>query len=101
MPALRHRVPGHTVPAAPDADLDRCYLGVHPDRQTLLVSPRLRADWGNGEEFYERAAPGEPIRVPDRRADRPNHDFLAWHADTMFLVLIHSTGPPPRLLTFC
>jgi putative restriction endonuclease len=63
---------------------DRGYLGVHQDRQTLLVSPRLRADWGNGEEFYSRAAAGEPLRIPARRVDRPNHDFLAWHADTIF-----------------
>jgi putative restriction endonuclease len=60
------------------------YLGVHPDPQSLLVSPRLRAHWGNGEEFYARASTGEPIRIPARRADRPNHDFLAWHADTIF-----------------
>jgi putative restriction endonuclease len=66
---------------------DRGYLKVHPDRQTLLVSPRLRADWGNGEEFYARAATGEPIRVPARRADRPNHDFLEWHADAIFQAL--------------
>jgi predicted restriction endonuclease len=25
---------------------DRGYLGVHPDRNALLLTPRLRADWG-------------------------------------------------------
>jgi putative restriction endonuclease len=30
---------------------DRGYLGVHPRKKTLLVSPSLRADWGNGDEF--------------------------------------------------
>jgi putative restriction endonuclease len=64
---------------------DRRYLGVHPDRKTLLVSPRLRADWGNGEEFYQRAASGDPISLHTRRADRPNRDVLDWHADTIFL----------------
>jgi putative restriction endonuclease len=64
---------------------DRGYLGVHPDTKRLLVSPRLRADWGNGEEFYHRERSGEPIAVPARRADRPNQDFLTWHADTIFL----------------
>ncbi len=64
---------------------DRGYLGVHPERNTLLVSPRLRADWGNGEEFYARAGSGEPISMPARRSDRPNRDFLAWHADAVFL----------------
>jgi putative restriction endonuclease len=64
---------------------DRGYLEVHPHRKTLLVSPRLRADWGNGEEFYARAASGEPISMPGRRVDQPNQDFLDWHADTVFL----------------
>lgn len=64
---------------------DRGYLAVHPDRHTLLVSPRLRSDWGNGEEFYQRASSGEPIRLPERRPDRPNRDFLTWHADTIYL----------------
>jgi putative restriction endonuclease len=64
---------------------DRGYLGVHPDRKTLLVSPRLRTDWGNGEEFYARQASGDPIGVPSRRADHPNREFLTWHADTVFL----------------
>jgi putative restriction endonuclease len=32
---------------------DRGYLAVHPEKKTLLVSPRLHRDWGNGEEFYQ------------------------------------------------
>lgn len=64
---------------------DRGYLGVHPERKTLLVSPRLRRDWKNGEEFYARAASGDPIELPARRVDHPNHEFLAWHADSIFL----------------
>ena len=64
---------------------DRGYLGVHPERRTLLVSSRLRSDWGNGQEFYQRSRTGEPISVPNRRADRPDSEFLAWHADTVFM----------------
>ena len=64
---------------------DRGYLGVHPEKRTLLVSPRLRADWGNGEDFYRRADSGNRISMPTRLVDRPNRDFLAWHADSVFL----------------
>ena len=64
---------------------DRGYLAVHPARKSLLVSPKLRGEWGNGEEFYRRAASGDAISLPPRRADQPNQDFLAWHADTVFL----------------
>jgi putative restriction endonuclease len=64
---------------------DRGYLGVHPARKSLLVSPRLRADWGNGEEFYQIEQAGDPIAMPARSADRPHQEFLTWHADTVFL----------------
>jgi putative restriction endonuclease len=61
---------------------DRGYLGVDVHHR-LLVSPRLRGEFGNGEEFYARA--GEHIEVPARRADRPSKDFLEWHLDEVFL----------------
>ncbi len=60
---------------------DRGYLGVDT-RHRLLVSPRLRAEFGNGDQFYARA--GESIALPDRRPDRPSRDFLEWHLDTVF-----------------
>jgi len=60
---------------------DRGYLSVDPSHR-LLVSPRLREDFGNGEEFYSRA--GEQITVPERKADRPHREFLQWHVDTVF-----------------
>lgn len=64
---------------------DRGYLGLDPARRTIHVSPRLRADYGNGEEFYKRV--GEPLMtMPDRRADRPDRDALEWHMDVKFLV---------------
>ncbi|WP_422733297.1 HNH endonuclease [Micromonospora sp. WMMD558] len=60
---------------------DRGYLGVDP-RYRLLVSPRLRSEFGNGDQFYAKA--GELITLPERRADRPNREFLEWHLDTVF-----------------
>jgi putative restriction endonuclease len=61
---------------------DRGYLGVDP-KHRLLVSPRLREEFGNGEQFYARA--GELIAVPDRPSERPNREFLEWHLDEVFL----------------
>ncbi|MFI9575267.1 HNH endonuclease [Microbispora rosea] len=62
--------------------VDRGYLAVDP-RHRLLVSPRLREEFGNGEEFYRRA--GQEITVPDRPRDRPNREALEWHLDEVFL----------------
>ena len=64
---------------------DRGYLGVHPTERVLMVSPRLREEYGNGEEFYARARAREAVASPARRADRPNAEFLQWHADAVFL----------------
>jgi len=61
---------------------DRGYLGVDA-RHRLLVSPRLRADFSNGDQFYAKA--GQSIDLPERRADRPGRDFLEWHLDEVFL----------------
>jgi len=61
---------------------DQGYLGVAPDLR-LLVSPRLRREFGNGEEFYSRA--GQEIAVPQSSSDRPNPEFLEWHSDSVFL----------------
>jgi putative restriction endonuclease len=64
---------------------DRGYLGVHPTERVLMVSPRLREEYGNGEEFYARARAREVVASPTRRTDRPNTEFLQWHADAVFL----------------
>ncbi len=61
---------------------DRGYLGVDPQHR-LLVSPRLRADFSNGDQFYAKA--GQVIDLPERRADRPGREFLGWHLDEVFL----------------
>ncbi|MCC6497724.1 MAG: HNH endonuclease [Propionibacteriaceae bacterium] len=60
---------------------DQGYLGVD-DRYRIQVSPRLRADFGNGAEFYSRA--GTVIELPDRRAEQPAKDAVTWHMDTVF-----------------
>lgn len=62
---------------------DKGYLGIAPDYK-LRVSPRLRADFGNGDEFYERQ--GQIIILPRHLSDRPNSEFLEWHMDEVFRV---------------
>lgn len=62
---------------------DRGYLGLDPRDQSIHVSPRLRSDFGNGEEFYARR--GQPLLVvPRARGDRPDRSVLEWHMDTVF-----------------
>jgi putative restriction endonuclease len=63
---------------------DGGYLGVDP-KYRLLVSPRLRDEFGNGEQLY--AIAGQPIAVPARRGDRPNREFLERHLDEVYLRL--------------
>jgi putative restriction endonuclease len=60
---------------------DRGYLGVDP-KYRLLVSPRLREDFSNGDQFYAMAR--NVIGLPERRVDRPKSEFLAWHVDEIF-----------------
>jgi putative restriction endonuclease len=60
---------------------DDGYLGLDL-KHRLRVSPELRSQFGNGESFYAMA--GETIALPERRADRPNREFLEWHNDTVF-----------------
>lgn len=61
---------------------DDGYLGIDA-RGRLHVSPRLRSEFGNGDEFYSRA--GDVIDLPDSRPDRPDKDAVTWHMDTVFL----------------
>jgi putative restriction endonuclease len=63
------------------AMFDGGYLGVDP-AYGLRVSPRLRNEFGNGEQFYAKA--GERIDLPDHRPNRPQREFLEWHLDTVF-----------------
>jgi hypothetical protein len=68
---MRARI-AHYHPIAPGDD----------PKYRLVVSPRLREEFGNGEQFYTKA--GEVIDLPARRADRPNCEFLEWHLDEVF-----------------
>jgi putative restriction endonuclease len=61
---------------------DTGYITVDPGLR-LRVSPRLRTEFGNGDEFYY-AREGETIRVPRRTDFSPNRQFLEWHADEVF-----------------
>jgi putative restriction endonuclease len=61
---------------------DRGYLAVDPAYR-LVVSPRLREEFGNGRQFYERA--GERIALPQQSGDRPHREALEWHLDEVFL----------------
>jgi putative restriction endonuclease len=61
---------------------DRGYIGVDPSYK-LHVSRRLRDEFGNGDEFYERE--GSVIALPEREVDKPNTEFLTWHMDEVFL----------------
>ncbi|GAA4619401.1 hypothetical protein GCM10023195_87700 [Actinoallomurus liliacearum] len=60
---------------------DKGYLSVDQGYR-LKVSPRLQADFEDGEELYARA--GQPIALPQRAADHPNRDFLEWHETRIF-----------------
>lgn len=60
---------------------DRGYLAVD-DQYRLRVSPRLRSEFGNGEEFYSRE--GSVISLPPRVPERPAPDFLTWHLTHVF-----------------
>lgn len=61
---------------------DRGYLGLDGDYR-LQVSQRLRAEFGNGEEFFARA--GERVGLPSSRSDLPDLDALAWHRENVFV----------------
>lgn len=61
---------------------DRGYLGVDASFR-LHVSPRLRDEFGNGDEFYARNRTA--IELPQRVVDHPNREFLTWHMDEVFL----------------
>jgi predicted restriction endonuclease len=60
---------------------DGGYLAVDPSYR-LRVSPRLRDEFGNGEQFYAQA--GRVIALPDRKVDRPHREFVEWHLDEVF-----------------
>lgn len=60
---------------------DRGYLAVD-SRHRLLVSPRLREDFGDGDQFYARA--GEVIELPERRPTGRTAASWNGHLDEVF-----------------
>jgi len=61
---------------------DLGYVTVTPELR-LEVSPRLKADWHNGREYY--AYHGTPLRFsPTEPSSRPNPEFLRWHNESRF-----------------
>jgi putative restriction endonuclease len=61
---------------------DLGYVTVTPDLR-LEVSPRLRAEWQNGREYY--AHHGQQLHVqPADLASRPSREFLTWHNENRF-----------------
>jgi putative restriction endonuclease len=61
---------------------DRGYIGFDK-RHDLRVSPALRERFGNGDWLYSRE--GTRIALPDRRAERPNSEYLEWHLGEVFV----------------
>ena len=60
---------------------DRGYVTVTPDHR-FRVSRKLKEDFHNGEEYMQLA--GSELWVPPAVEDRPNREFLEWHADAVF-----------------
>ena len=60
---------------------DRGYIGIDEDYR-LRVSPRLRSEFGNGEEFYSKE--GQVITLPVAMQNRPSTEFLSWHLEKIF-----------------
>ncbi|MDP1877100.1 MAG: HNH endonuclease [Actinomycetota bacterium] len=63
---------------------DLGYVSVSKEHR-LLVSGRLREDFGNGDDLYSLAAAAHPINLPKRRLDQPSGEALEWHNDEVFL----------------
>ncbi|GAC1522607.1 MAG: hypothetical protein NVS2B16_30520 [Chloroflexota bacterium] len=61
---------------------DRGYVTI--DREYRVeVSARIKEEFGNGREYY--ALRGQQLVVlPDRLADRPSPEFIAWHNQHVF-----------------
>ena len=60
---------------------DRGYIGIDEDLR-LKVSPRLRSEFGNGDEFYSKE--GQKIALPVVTSNRPSEEFLSWHRESVF-----------------
>jgi HNH endonuclease len=72
---------------------DRGYLAVNPEYR-LLVSPRLREDFHNGDQFYARD--GQVIELPGTsgRSAQPRLPPMASRRGVQSLITIACTGAP-------
>jgi putative restriction endonuclease len=62
---------------------DQGYVTVTPDYK-LLVSPRLREEFDNGQVYYEYAEQRVRILLPDEPTLRPSREHLDWHLNEVF-----------------
>jgi putative restriction endonuclease len=60
---------------------DAGYVSIAPDYR-FLASRKLKNDFDNGEEYLRLS--GSKLWLPRRSEDRPNREFLEWHADVVF-----------------
>lgn len=60
---------------------DRGYVTVTPERR-FEVSRRIKEEFENGREYY--ALHGRQISVPLRSEWAPAHEYLEWHANSVF-----------------
>jgi putative restriction endonuclease len=61
---------------------DLGYVTVTPDL-LLEVSPRLKAEWENGREYY--AYHGKELSIrPAEASSLPSREYLTWHNDNRF-----------------
>lgn len=61
---------------------DLGYVTVTPDFR-FAVSPALREEYSNGRIYYDLA--GRQIHLPAAEAERPDRDYLDWHASQVFI----------------
>ncbi len=62
---------------------DRGYLTFDPADRRLVVSSRLREEFHNGREYY--ALEGRRLAGPSVPDAQPRAEYLAWHAQHVFL----------------
>lgn len=60
---------------------DRGYVTVTPERR-FEVSRRIKEEFENGRDYY--ALHGRQISVPSRSEWAPAHEYLEWHANSVF-----------------
>lgn len=62
---------------------DQGYITVTDDLR-VEVSPRIKAEFSNGREYYQHHGQ-QLVVLPSSRAERPSSAFLRWHNEHRFL----------------